>query len=74
MSARIYGGINTAMKVPPHQYEAAIAFCRDVVGLKPSRTKLPRLPSESLWPLMLRSSRGLPRTTQQRVLSLWERA
>jgi len=25
MSAKIYGGINIAMKVPPHQYEATVA-------------------------------------------------
>ncbi len=29
MSARIYGGFNIAMKVPPHQYEATLAFYRD---------------------------------------------
>ena len=40
MSARIYGGINIAMKVPPHQYEATLAFCRDVVGLKGFRVTL----------------------------------
>lgn len=33
MSTEIKGGINIAMKVPSHQYEAVIAFYRDVVGL-----------------------------------------
>jgi catechol 2,3-dioxygenase-like lactoylglutathione lyase family enzyme len=43
MSARIQGGINVAMKVPPHQYEATIAFYRDVVGLKPVENKAPAI-------------------------------
>ncbi len=31
----VYGGIDIAMKVPPHhQYEATLAFYRDVIGLK----------------------------------------
>jgi hypothetical protein len=34
MKAKIYGGIDIAMKVPPHQYEAMIAFYRDAIGLK----------------------------------------
>lgn len=29
------GGRNIAMKVPPHLWEATVAFYRDVVGLKP---------------------------------------
>lgn len=33
MSDLIYGGIDVAMKVPPHQYEATVAFYRDVVKL-----------------------------------------
>jgi hypothetical protein len=41
MEAEITGGINIAMKVPPHQYEATIAFYRDVVGLKPFTAKAP---------------------------------
>jgi hypothetical protein len=41
MSAKIRGGINIAMKVPPHQYEATIAFYRDVIGLKPFTAKAP---------------------------------
>ena len=28
MTATIIGGINIAMKVPPHQYQATIAFYR----------------------------------------------
>jgi hypothetical protein len=39
MTARIKGGINIAMKVPPHQYEETIAFYRDVIGLKPFTAK-----------------------------------
>jgi catechol 2,3-dioxygenase-like lactoylglutathione lyase family enzyme len=31
--ARFHGGRNIAMKVPPHLYEATIAFYRDVLGL-----------------------------------------
>jgi len=41
MSANIYGGIDIAMKVPPHQYETTLAFYRDVVGLKPIEDKAP---------------------------------
>ena len=43
MTAKITGGVNIAMKVPPHQYEATIAFYRDVVGLKPFTTKAPAI-------------------------------
>jgi hypothetical protein len=31
--ARFRAGRNIAMKVPPHQFEATVAFYRDVVGL-----------------------------------------
>lgn len=41
MSAKLYGGINIAMKVPPHQYEATLAFYRDVIGLKPVEGRSP---------------------------------
>ncbi|MCA1366440.1 hypothetical protein I6F15_03345 [Bradyrhizobium sp. BRP14] len=41
MSVEIKGGINIAMKVPSHQYEAVIAFYRDVVGLQPFDEKEP---------------------------------
>lgn len=41
MTAKITGGVNIAMKVPPHQYQATIAFYRDVVGLKPFTEKAP---------------------------------
>lgn len=41
MSARIYGGINIAMKVPPHQYEATLEFYRNVIGLKQVDDKTP---------------------------------
>ena len=43
MAANIRGGINIAMKVPPHQYEATIAFYRDVVGLRPFDAKAPAI-------------------------------
>lgn len=43
MTARITGGINIAMKVPPHQYEATVAFYREVVGLKPVEDKAPAI-------------------------------
>jgi len=35
MKPRYEGNHNIAMKVPPHQYEATVAFYRDVIGLKP---------------------------------------
>ena len=41
MKTNIRGGVNIAMKVPPYQYEATIAFYRDVVGLKPFDAKAP---------------------------------
>jgi hypothetical protein len=41
MSANIYGGIDIAMKVPPHQYQATLAFYRDVVGLTPIAAMAP---------------------------------
>ncbi len=41
MPAKLYGGIDIAIKVPPHQYEAMIAFYRDIIGLKPITEKLP---------------------------------
>ncbi len=43
MTATITGGINIAMKVPPHQYQATIAFYRDLVGLKPFTAKAPAI-------------------------------
>src|SRR6218665_2583519 len=41
MSVKIQGGLNIAMKVPSHQYDAVIAFYRDVVGLEPFEEKAP---------------------------------
>lgn len=41
MAVNIKGGINIAMKVPSHQYEATLTFYRDVVGLKPFDEKPP---------------------------------
>jgi hypothetical protein len=43
MDTEITGGINIAMKVPSHQYEATIVFYRDVVGLKPFTAKAPAI-------------------------------
>ena len=43
MTGKIKGGINIAMKVPSHQYEATVAFYRDVVGLKPFTAKAPAI-------------------------------
>lgn len=43
MTAAITGGINIAMKVPSHQYDATIRFYRDVVGLKPFEAKAPAI-------------------------------
>lgn len=41
MTVEIKGGINIAMKVPSHQYEAVLAFYRDVVKLPPFDDKAP---------------------------------
>jgi hypothetical protein len=43
MTAKFNGGIDIAMKVPPHQYEAMVAFYRDVVGLTPITDKAPAI-------------------------------
>jgi hypothetical protein len=43
MTPGITGGINIAMKVPPHQFEATVAFYRDVIGLKPFTAKAPAI-------------------------------
>ncbi|WP_299823466.1 hypothetical protein, partial [uncultured Jannaschia sp.] len=34
MAAKFAGGKNIAMKVPPHQYDATVAFYRDLLGLE----------------------------------------
>ena len=39
MSRLIEGGINIAMKVPAHQYEATVAFYRDTLSLEPFTEK-----------------------------------
>lgn len=41
MATEIKGGFNIAMKVPSHEYEAVVAFYRDVVGLPPFDEKEP---------------------------------
>lgn len=43
MAENIYGGINIAMKIPSHQYEATVRFYRDVIGLKPFTAKAPAI-------------------------------
>jgi len=53
MSARFSGGINIAMKVPGHEYDAVMAFYRDTLGLEPFDEKPPhagfRLGPNRLW-------------------------
>ena len=41
MTTEIKGGINIAMKVPSHQYQAVIGFYRDVVKLPSFDAKAP---------------------------------
>jgi hypothetical protein len=41
MGVKFQGGIDIAMKVPPHQFEATVAFYRDTIGLKPITDKAP---------------------------------
>ena len=43
MTSEIKGGINIAMKVPSHQYEAVISFYRDVVKLPVFEEKAPAI-------------------------------
>lgn len=43
MTAKFQGGIDIAIKVPPHQHQAMVAFYRDVVGLKPITDKEPAI-------------------------------
>lgn len=43
MTARIEGGINIAMKVPPHQFDETVRFYREVVGLEPYDEKAPEI-------------------------------
>lgn len=43
MTANLRGGIDIAMKIPSHQYQATIAFYRDIVGLKPVDAKAPAI-------------------------------
>jgi hypothetical protein len=35
MAPKFTGGLDIAIKVPPHEYEATVAFYRDVIGLPP---------------------------------------
>lgn len=41
MEAKLAGGRNIAVKVPPHQYDATVTFYRDVVGLRQLNELLP---------------------------------
>ncbi|ENX42040.1 hypothetical protein [Acinetobacter sp. NIPH 2100] len=34
MEPKFKGGVDIALKLPPHQFEATVAFYRDVIGLK----------------------------------------
>ncbi|UVC10702.1 hypothetical protein IHQ71_09030 [Rhizobium sp. TH2] len=43
MKSEIEGGINIAMKVPSHQYEAVVSFYRDVVKLPTFDAKAPAI-------------------------------
>ena len=43
MTANIKGGINIAMKVPPHQFDETVRFYRDIVGLEPYDEKAPEI-------------------------------
>lgn len=43
MTTKIYGGIDIAMKVPTHQFDATISFYRDVVGLNPITDREPAI-------------------------------
>lgn len=42
MSQIFAGGRNIAIKTPPHQYEATVQFYRDVIGLTPLTSYLPK--------------------------------
>ncbi|MCU4379151.1 VOC family protein [Acinetobacter haemolyticus] len=39
MTTKFCGGVDIALKLPPHQFEATVAFYRDVLGLKPITDK-----------------------------------
>jgi hypothetical protein len=41
MTRLLYGGIDIAMKVPSHQFDATVAFYRDVVRLPPITDRPP---------------------------------
>ncbi|OBY74879.1 VOC family protein [Acinetobacter gyllenbergii] len=41
MKTKFTGGVDIALKLPPHQFEATVAFYRDVIGLKQITEKLP---------------------------------
>ena len=43
MTANLRGGIDIAMKIPSHHYQATVAFYRDIVGLKPFEAKAPAM-------------------------------
>ncbi|WP_109440865.1 hypothetical protein [Acinetobacter haemolyticus] len=43
MTTKFSGGVDIAMKLPPHQFEATVAFYRDVIGLKQITDKEPEI-------------------------------
>jgi hypothetical protein len=45
-NTRITGGVDIAVKVPPHQYSATVAFYGEVLGLKPVTDKAPAVAFE----------------------------
>ncbi|UTO21160.1 hypothetical protein NGC85_10990 [Acinetobacter sp. Z1] len=41
MMTRFNGGVDIALKLPPHQFDATVTFYRDVIGLKQITDKAP---------------------------------
>lgn len=49
---RFNGGVDIALKLPPHQFDATVTFYRDVIGLKQITDKAPEIGFE-LGPIKL---------------------
>ena len=49
---RFNGGVDIALKLPPHQFDATVTFYRDVIGLKQITDKAPDIGFE-LGPIKL---------------------
>lgn len=49
---RFNGGVDIALKLPPHQFDATVTFYRDVIGLKQITDKAPQIGFE-LGPIKL---------------------